>query len=112
MFKPTTTERGRNAYAAVRDSLAAELGATPGQMMGNPMLYLRGKGFAGVWGDAMIFKLEGEPHAEALAMPDARLFDPSGAGRPMKAWVQVPLASSAEWLRLARLAAESLLALA
>ncbi len=112
MFKPTTTEPARSAYARVRDAMASELGATPGQMMGNPMLYLRGKGFAGVWGDAMIFKLEGGAHEAALSLPGAKLFDPSGEGRPMKAWVEVPLASSAEWLRFARLAAEGLLALA
>ena len=39
----------------------------------------------------MVFKLEGDDHAQALALPGAQLFDPMG-GRPMKAWVQVPAA--------------------
>jgi len=70
-----------------------------------PMLYLGGKSFAGLYGNAMVFKLEGAAHARALGMADASLFDPSGMGRPMKAWVQVPLAHSSEWVDLARAAA-------
>jgi hypothetical protein len=49
----------------------------------------------------MVFKLEGEAHATALALPGAMLFDPSGMGRPMKAWVRVPLEQASQWPRLA-----------
>lgn len=88
--------------------LAAELGATASKMMSMPTLYLGGKGFAGLLGDAMVFKLEGSDHAAALGLAGATLFDPSGIGRPMKAWVQLPLQHASEWPRLARSGARSL----
>ena len=49
-----------------------------------------------VWGE-MVFKLKGETHAQALIIPGASLFDPSGRGRPMKEWVKVPAAASDLW---------------
>ena len=73
-------------------------------MFGMPTLKLDGKALAGLYGDAMTFKLSGVPHAEGLALPGAHLFDPSGMGRPMKAWVIVPVASAGEWERLAQMA--------
>lgn len=72
-----------------------------GQMMGMPTLFLETRAFAGLAGDAMVFKLEGESHAGALSRPGASLFDPSGVGRPMKAWVVVPLADEVVWPNLA-----------
>jgi TfoX/Sxy family transcriptional regulator of competence genes len=85
-------------------------GVTTGPMFGSPSLKLQGKVIASVYGDTMVFKLEGDDYAQALALPGAQLFDPMG-GRPMKAWVQVPSAQAAEWDDLAerayvRLAAE------
>lgn len=70
------------------------------QMMGMPCVKARGKmvlGFSGA-SDAMVFKLvEPEVHAEALALEGAKLFDPSGEGRPFKQWVVVPAAHAARW---------------
>lgn len=40
-------------------------------------------------------------HAEALALPGAALFDPSGMNRPFRDWVVVPLASADHWPSLA-----------
>ncbi len=108
MDRPTIGDASRIRYEEVKVELVAAAGATPGQMMGMPTLYLAGKAFAGLWGDAMVFKLAGDEHAAALALPGAKLFDPSGIGRAMKAWVEVPLAEASEWPRLARLAAASL----
>jgi len=105
MDRPVAAPETRRQYDQLAIRLADELGATPGQMMGMPMLYLDGKGFAGLYGNAMVFKLEGVAHARALALADATLFDPSGMGRPMKAWVQVPEAHSSEWDDLSRAAA-------
>ncbi len=42
-------------------------------------------------------------HAEALALSDARLFDPMG-GRPMKEWIEVPVEHASLWLGFARAA--------
>lgn len=91
----------RREYDRIAQPMADGAGVKPGHMMGNPTLYIGGKAFVGLFGDAMIFKLAGEAHARALALPGASLFDPSGRGRPMKAWVQVPLAEAAAWPDLA-----------
>jgi len=91
----------RREYDRIAERFALETGATPGQMMGMPTLFFEGKAFAGLFGEAMVFKLEGEAHTAALAEPGAVLFDPSGMGRPMKAWIQVPSADASAWPRLA-----------
>ena len=55
---------------------------------------------AGSTADDMIFKLAGQDQARALGLVGAHLFEPM-AGRPMKAWVQVPSSmsrSTANWL--------------
>jgi hypothetical protein len=103
--RPTASADAMRRYELVSDQLGNAAGATAGKMMGMPTLYLGGKAFAGLYGDAMVFKLTGSDHAAALALVGARLFDPSGVGRPMKAWVQVPLTHAAEWPRLADSAA-------
>jgi hypothetical protein len=88
-----TTER---AYAAISARLA-ELGVESSTMFGMPALKLGGKAFAGLFGDAMVFKLEAQAHADALALTGAELFDPSGMGRAMKAWVVLPPAHEPRW---------------
>ena len=55
----------------------------------------------------MIFKLEGGDHTRALNLEGAHVFEPM-AGRPMKAWVQVPPQHESEYADLARSAEESL----
>jgi hypothetical protein len=77
-------------------------GAQSGKMFGMPCLKIEGKAFAGYFDGDMVFKLRSPEHARASALPGAHLFDPSGRGRPMKEWVQVPGTASQEWLELAR----------
>ena len=108
MDRPSTSEATRREFDRIAEGLAEEAGAKSGQMMGMPTLYLGGKAFAGLFGEAMVFKLEGEAHAAALAYHGASLFDPSAMGRPMKAWVQVPAEDASEWPRLAAQALEAL----
>jgi hypothetical protein len=48
------------------------------------------------------FKLSPDAHAEAFGLAGAELFDPSGKGRPMKEWVQVPVDHAQRWLGFAR----------
>ncbi len=108
MDRPIASADAQGRYAQVAAELAQMLGATDGKMMGMPTLYLGGKAFAGLFGDAMVFKLDGEAHAAAFALPGAVLFDPSGRGRPMKAWVRVPLEQAGAWPSLARAAAQGL----
>lgn len=100
MDRPRVSEAARDAYDTIADRLAADRAAR-GQMMGMPTLYIGGKAFAGLFGDAMVFKLDGDAHTDALGLPGAALFDPSGRGRPMKAWVQVPLQAASSWPQLA-----------
>jgi hypothetical protein len=89
------------------DEIAAGLegaGVKASTMFGMPTLKRNGKAIGGLWGDAMTFKLSPDALANALRLEGAQQFDPSGLGRPMKAWVVVPLAQSMEWERLAQLA--------
>jgi hypothetical protein len=89
------------------DEIAAGLagaGVKASSMFGMPTLKLNGKAIGGLWGDAMTFKLAPDAVADALRLEGVQQFDPSGLGRPMKAWVVVPLAHSVEWERLARIA--------
>ena len=92
------------------DEIAATLegaGVKASSMFGMPTLKLNGKAIGGLYGDAMTFKLTGDALAGALSLEGAHSFDPSGMGRPMKAWVVVPVAHANEWERLAQLALAS-----
>ncbi|MBE3074228.1 MAG: hypothetical protein IMZ75_04670 [Actinobacteria bacterium] len=90
------------------DELTNELDVVAASMFGMPSVKRRGgKAFAGLYGDDMVFKLEGDAHAKALALDGAHLFEPMG-GRPMKAWVQVPPTHETQWAELARQAETSL----
>jgi hypothetical protein len=93
----------RQLYDDVVDEITATSPAISGKMFGMPTLKNGTKAFAGFSDNAMVFKLGRQDHAEALALPGARLFDPMG-GRPMKEWVVVPATHASKWLELARAA--------
>ena len=77
-------------FTALLDELSSERDVVKASMFGMPGIKRRGgKAFCGLYGDDMIFKLAGQDHARALGLAGAHLFEPM-AGRPMKAWVQVP----------------------
>lgn len=103
MDRPEASPATMRHYEHVAAGLAERAGVKASSMFGMPTLKLDGKALAGVYGDAMTFKLSGGAHAEALRLDGAHLFDPSGMGRPMKAWVVVPLAHAGEWERLVEL---------
>lgn len=92
-------------YEKIANELGAKRGAVASNMFGMPTMKINGKAFAGSVNNAMTFKLTGAAHKKALGLKGAKLFDPMG-GRPMKEWVQVPLAHSKEWTRLAEKALE------
>ena len=77
-------------------------GAQQGQLFGKPCYKINGKAFVCFFENEMVFKLTGTAHREALSLPGAKLFDPSGKKRPMKEWVQVPGDHSEKWLGLAQ----------
>ncbi|WP_201743894.1 hypothetical protein [Hymenobacter busanensis] len=90
-----------NHFAA---SVSALPDAQAGQLFGKPCYKINGKAFVCFFQQAMVFKLAGETHRETLALDGARLFDPSGKGRPMKDWVQVPADYADHWPELAQAA--------
>src|SRR5436309_14407268 len=92
----------RAEYDAVAEEVTATSSAITGKMFGMPCLKNNGKAFAGFYQSAMVFKLKAPWHGEARALSGARLFDPSGLGRPIMAWVDVPFDDAASWLELAR----------
>jgi hypothetical protein len=84
MSKPT--EAGMTRFTALLEELSSERDVVKASMFGMPGIKRRGgKAFCGLYGDDMIFKLDGEDHARALKLDGARLFEPM-AGRQMKAW--------------------------
>ena len=78
--------------------------AEESQMFGKPCFKIDGKAFVAFFENCMVFKLTGDDHKSALALKGAKLFDPSGKGRAMKEWVQVPYAHAASWGKLAKAA--------
>lgn len=96
------TEAGRARFDALVDELRNELDVVGASMFGMPSIKRRGgKAFVGLSGDDVVFKLDGDEHAATLALEGAHLFEPM-AGRPMKAWVQVPPTHETQWADLAR----------
>jgi hypothetical protein len=87
------------------DAIAAEI--TDGheivasKLFGMPTLKVRGKAFAGLFGEAMNFKLSPDDLRAAMKLPGAGRFDPSGMGRPMGGWVMVTAEGRGHWRRLA-----------
>jgi len=71
------------------------------KLFGMPTLKVRGKAFAGLFGEAMTFKLSPDDLAAAMQLPGAGTFDPSGMGRPMGGWVMLTGAGREHWRALA-----------
>jgi hypothetical protein len=76
--------------------------AEESQMFGKPCFKINGKAFMCFFQDCLVFKLQGDTHEAALKLKGAVLFDPSGKGRAMKEWVQVPVAHKAKYADLAQ----------
>ena len=81
-------------------------GAVKGQLFGKPCFKINKKAFCCFFKEAMVFKLNGTYHQDALSLDGAELFDPSGKNRPMKEWVQVPFHYKDQWALFAEKAAE------
>jgi hypothetical protein len=92
---PKVSEQAIAEYDAVAAGLESD-GVARGSMFGMPCLKVGRKVLAGMYGDAMTFKLPPEPREKALALPGAEPFDP-GMGRPMKEWVLIPLEQKSTW---------------
>lgn len=77
-------------------------GAEQSQMFGKPCFKVNGKAFMCLFDDCLVFKLEGKTHEVALKLKGSVLFDPSGKGRAMKEWVQVPTTHKAKYADFAK----------
>lgn len=80
--------------------------AVESQMFGKPCFKVNGKAFVCFFENEMVFKLSGDDHMQALSLTGAHLFDPSGKGRAMKAWVQLPYTHKSKWKNYAESAME------
>lgn len=76
------------------------------QMFGKPCFKVNSKAFICFFKGEMVFKLTDQKHKEALSLDGAQLFDPSGKGRAMKEWVQVPYNYKDKWSAFAKSAFE------
>ena len=96
--------------AAEYEKLVARLRGTPGvaagQMFGKACLKINGKAFVAQHRDTVVFKLSGTAREEALSLPGAVLWDPSGRGHPMKEWIALPEGQSKNYGPFANAALE------
>jgi hypothetical protein len=99
MDRPTTSSKVTQKFEDLAEEMAGQ-GVSMAKMFGMPCLKAKKSSFAGVWGDAIVFKLPGEDLAAALKLKGAELFDPMG-GRPMREWVVVPVAHAKRWREFA-----------
>jgi hypothetical protein len=89
------------SFAALGESLSE---AEAGKLFGKPCFKIGGKAFLCFFQACAVFKLPPPLREEALSKEGATLFDPSGKGRPMKEWVQLPFVYAADWKHFARAA--------
>ena len=78
--------------------------AVRSQMFGKKCYKINNKAFVCLFQDVMVFKLPPPHHQDAISLEGAKLFDPSGKGRPMKEWVQLGMEHQAHWGDFARTA--------
>lgn len=75
--------------------------AEQSQFFGKPCFKIGNKAFVSFFENEMVFKLNAPAHQTAMGLQGAHLFDPSGKGRAMKQWVQVPFKHQQHWPQLA-----------
>ncbi|AJT42527.1 hypothetical protein [Psychromicrobium lacuslunae] len=103
-----SSEQAVAAFHSVAE-IFADQDVVLGKTFGAAALMLNKKAIGCLHGEKMAFKLgrDSARHAEALSLPGATLFDPSGMGRPFKDWVEIPLAEAADWLDFGRAAVQA-----
>ncbi len=91
-------------YEKLVSKFASQADVSVSQMFGKVCLKVNGKAFVAQHKEAVVFKLAGAEHEKALALKGSVLWDPSGKGRPMKAWVAVPAEHCAHYAGLCKAA--------
>lgn len=98
----SSPDNPRAAYNTIAQALQQQRGGiSAGRMFGVDCLLVNRKLFALFQNDSMVFKLEGDEHRAALALPGAQVWHPPGQKRAMSKWVQVPAALADRWPQLA-----------
>jgi hypothetical protein len=82
-----------------------------GSLFGMRCLKRGGKAFAGGFADGLVVKLDEDSLEQATAIAGTAAFDPSGAGRPMRAWVVLGPELREHWAQFAEAAHRASLAL-
>ena len=90
----------RDRYQAIAAEITDGHEVVASQMFGMPVLKVRGKAFAGLFGELMTFKLPPAELEAALKLPGGGPFEPM-AGRAMGGWAQVSIESAKQWKPLA-----------
>jgi hypothetical protein len=81
-------------------------GVTASQMFGKPCLKINGKAFVAQHQQTVAFKLSSLQHEKASSVKGAKLWDPSGKGRPMKEWIAIPASENKNFKVFANAALE------
>ena len=85
---------GAGAFDVLAESLLGG-DVTQGKLFGHRCLKVVGKAFLVDFDGDLVFKLGREAMTKSLVgHEDLNGFDPSGKGRPMKDWLQAPMAHS------------------
>ncbi|MFK7806401.1 MAG: hypothetical protein AB8F74_01245 [Saprospiraceae bacterium] len=96
---------------ALFEQLVLEIeGAEVGQMFGKQCGKLNKKAFVAFYEEDMVFRIGREAIEELLTQySSAQNWDPSGKGRAMKDWIQVPETFKGDWKQLTRSSADFLI---
>jgi len=83
--------RAEEEYQNLVVYICKKYDATSGQMFGKQCIKIQGKAGIALFRDCIVFKLPKSILEEALSLEGSSLWDPSGKGRAMKEWVQIPM---------------------
>lgn len=86
------------------DFLSMHPDAQPGALFGMKALKVGRVTFLGGFAGGLVVKLDQPDADRAAKVAGAGAFDPSGRGRPMKAWVVLPSTARGSWEEYAELA--------
>jgi hypothetical protein len=103
---PGPSSAAQKDFEALMEILARTKKAEKAQMFGKACMKYRGNGFMAFFEGDLVLKLTGQSREDALKLGGSKLWDPSGQGRSMKEWVQIPHAHAAKWGDLAEKAHE------
>ena len=88
----------KEVYEKIGEMLSLEHGVESGQMFGKACMKVQKKAFVAFFKDEMVFKLGQEKIALIKDQyPGSVNWDPSGKGRAMKEWLQVPAEFEESW---------------